>query len=1089
MTFEDVLDQAIAMLRRRGRVTYRTLKRQFNLDDEALEDLKEELIEAEQLAVDQDGKMLVWAGDDTSSPAPVPIHSTQESAAPPASAPVADHKPPPISYTPQYLTEKILTSRSALEGERKQVTVLFVDVSGFTSLSEKLDPEDVHQLMERAFELMLDEVHRYEGTVNQFLGDGIMALFGAPIAHEDHPVRAVYAALGMQRALATYHDQLHAQRGIHFQVRLGLNTGAVVVGKIGDNLRMDYTAVGDTTNLASRLEKLAESGGILVGEATAKAVEAYFHLQPLGEVTVKGKVEPVRPYCVQGSRGVRSRLEAVTERGLTPLVGRDRELALLQDRFAEVQSGRGQAVFVYGEAGIGKSRLLLEFRRRVEAMGVRWLVGRCVSYGRSMAYLPMLNVVRELTDIQEADDVGTILRKIDTGIGGVGEQVAWTVPFVRTLLSLDPGDPDVAALTPIHRRGRVAEALRVLLLDVSQHQPVVLFVEDLHWIDAHSEEIVHLLLEGVAAAPVLVLLTHRPGYTPLFGDQTYYTRVTLHRLSDTQIVAMIEGVLQSAGVPAEVLDLIARRAEGNPLFIEELCKSLLEDGTLQRTNGGYCLTHMPDQMAIPGTIQDVIMARIDRLPETSKAALQIASVIGREFTARLIERVSSMQREAPHALGELRAVELIYEKSIFPELSYMFKHALTHDVAYESLLRQHRKDLHRRVGEVIEELYAERLPEFYETLAWHYGQGEVWPKAVEYLLKAADQARSRFAYAEAVRYCEEAIDILERHGGAPDAMMCACEALGDLRSLLGQVDPANQAYDRALDVVDTPATRQWLVNKRHRLGMAVRDGANIAYYEHGSGEPSLFLTHPLVYGISTWQPLVELLCQECRVIVVEPRGVGKSDPLSGIYLLRDHVEDARAVIEATGGRPVVFFGLSRAGALAVNFAAAYPHLVEKLVLVGSHPARPGAADYPAQVDPEFWQWRQQVRAKVQTGDYEEAMQMFSSYVYSEPGSRNLIEVRMQLVRETPGEIIRNFFLVDDPGLELCPLLPTLQMPALVLHGEADRVAPVEAGRYLVDHIPDAQFYLFKGRGHNPIATATAEFAQVVRTFIRTGRPT
>lgn len=418
------------------------------------------------------------------------------------------------SYTPPHLAEKILTSRSAIEGERKQVTVLFVDVSGFTALSEKLDPEEIHQLMEHAFERMLNEVHHYEGTINQFLGDGIMALFGAPIAHEDHPVRAVRAALDIQRTLAVYHQQLHAERNIDFRVRMGLNTGPVVVGKIGDNLRMNYTSVGDTTNLASRLQALAEPGQIWVGETTAKAVELYFHLQPLGDIAVKGKVESVRPYRVEGSRGVHGRLEAVMEHGLTPLVGRERELALLKDRFAEAQASRGQVIFVQGEAGVGKSRLLLEFRRHAEASEVRWLTGRCVSYGRHIAYLPMLDVVRKLTGIEEADDVATLLTKIETRVRQIGSHLSWTVPFIRTLLSLDPGDDEVATMVPIQQRGRIAEVLSVLLTAISQAQPVVLFIEDLHWIDSHSEEIIHLLLENIAAAPVLVLLTHRPGYEP-----------------------------------------------------------------------------------------------------------------------------------------------------------------------------------------------------------------------------------------------------------------------------------------------------------------------------------------------------------------------------------------------------------------------------------------------------------------------------------------------------------------------------------------------------------------------------------------------
>jgi len=412
----------------------------------------------------------------------------------------------PNAYTPQHLADKILTSRAALQGERKLVTVLFVDVSGFTALSEKLDPEDVHALMDRAFELMLGEVHRYEGTVNQFLGDGLMALFGAPIAHEDHPTRAVHAALGIQRAFGAYRDELSTKRGIEFRVRMGLNSGAVVVGKIGDNLRMDYTAVGDTTNLAARLLALAEPGQILVSEDIAKIVSPYFVLQPVGEVSVKGKSLPVRPYRVEGTRSVRSRLEAESERGLTPLVGRDHELALLRDTFAEAQTGHGQAVFVYGEAGIGKSRLLLEFRQHAEAAGARWILGRCVSYGHAIAHLPVLDFVRDLFGIKEGDDVETMRDKLAAGVREAGDDVAWTAPFLRALFSLDPGDAAVKAMIPSQRKGRTAEAVRDLLLAHTTKRPLVLVVEDLHWIDPHSEDILRLVLDGMAAAPLMVVL-------------------------------------------------------------------------------------------------------------------------------------------------------------------------------------------------------------------------------------------------------------------------------------------------------------------------------------------------------------------------------------------------------------------------------------------------------------------------------------------------------------------------------------------------------------------------------------------------------
>ena len=349
----------------------------------------------------------------------------------------------PQSYTPPHLAEKILTSRTALAGERKQVTVLFADVSGFTSISEQLDPEDVHQLMNRAFELMLGEVHRYEGTINQFLGDGVMALFGAPIAHEDHAQRAVHAALGMQRVLQGYGAELQRTQGIAFRVRLGLNTGLVVVASIGDNLRMDYTAVGDTTNLAARMLNLAEPGQIVIAEDTHRAVSGYFVTRPLGARAIKGKAEPVNAYEVVRARGLRTRLEVGAERGLTPFVGREPELTILQERWAEARAGRGQVICLMGEAGIGKSRLLLEFQRRLADEPVTWLTGRCISYGKEMAYLPIIDLLKHNFQVEEGDDDATVSAKIEQGMVALGEELQPAIPHIKYLLSVPPGDDAV----------------------------------------------------------------------------------------------------------------------------------------------------------------------------------------------------------------------------------------------------------------------------------------------------------------------------------------------------------------------------------------------------------------------------------------------------------------------------------------------------------------------------------------------------------------------------------------------------------------------------------------------------------------------
>jgi len=995
----------------------------------------------------------------------------------------------PNAYTPQHLAEKILTSRAALQGERKLVTVLFVDVSGFTALSEKLDPEDVHGLMDRAFELMLGEVHRYEGTVNQFLGDGLMALFGAPIAHEDHPARAVHAALGIQHALGAYRDELSARRGIEFRIRMGLNSGAVVVGKIGDNLRMDYTAVGDTTNLAARLLALAEPGQILVSEDIVKAVGAYFALEPLGEVSVKGKALPVRPYRVEGTRGVRSRLEAESERGLTPLVGREHEQALLRDSFAEAQEGRGQAVFVYGEAGIGKSRLLLEFRRHAETMGARWILGRCVSYGHTIAHVPVLDLMRDLFGIKEGDGMETMGEKIADGVRSAGDGVTWTAPFLRSLFSLDPEDATVKAMIPAQRKGRTTEGVRDLLLAYATERPLVLVVEDLHWIDSHSEDILRLLLDGMAAGSLMVVLTYRPGYAQTFGERTYFTRITLRALPEAQTAAMVQRALRG-DVPADACLLIARKAEGNPLFVEELAKSLVEDGALERVGEGYRLVRPLADAHIPETIQGVIMARIDRLPEASKTALQIASVIGREFTARLVERVAALECEARQALGELRTVELIYEKARSPELEYMFKHALTHDVAYESLLRQSRRELHHRTGRVIEELYADRLPEFYETLAFHFTRGEAWPQAVDYLLKSALKARASFDYAEGRRLCAEATEILQRRGGAPRELARAHEMLGDLESLLGRLDPANEAYEQALALQDDEAGRRRLGNKTHRPGSIVREGARIAYYEHGVGEPTLVLCHPLVYGLATFQPLLEQLCQDFRIVTWDPRGTGRSDPLPGPYYTTDFMEDLRAVVETIGNRPVVVVGQSRGSTVGAHFATKYPHLVEKLVLAGLDPTgQRGLPDFPL-TDRWDMEFVRRLRTAGANEDWSTVVPLFIAQVAAgEPGVQKLIEGTIRVWSQIPPDCLRNFFKLDDPGRDVRALLPALRMPTLVLHGGHDRNTPVEAARWTAEQIPGAQFHALEGRSHMLVVTAVVEFARVIRNFIRTGRPT
>jgi class 3 adenylate cyclase/tetratricopeptide (TPR) repeat protein/ribosomal protein L40E len=673
----------------------------------------------------------------------------------------------PQSYTPKHLAEKILNSKSALEGERKQVTVLFVDVSGFTSLSERLDPEDVHTLMNRAFELMLSEVHRYEGTVNQFLGDGIMALFGAPIAHEDHAQRAVHAALGIRTALESYRAELEQRKGINFQMRQGINTGLVVVGSIGSDLRMDYTAVGDTTNVAARLQQGADPGHIMISEVTHRLIAGYFHTRSLGELLLKGKSEPVRAWEVISAKMARTRLDVEAERGLTRFVGRERELQLLCECFEKAKAGHGQVVFVVGEPGIGKSRLLLEFRRRLGDEGT-WVEGRAMSFGRSIAFHPLIDLLKRNFRIEEGDPEETIVKKIEASVLRLGEDLRRILPYLRYLLSVEPGDPAVLSMDPQLRRGEIFDALRCLAVRAAEVHPQVIVYEDVHWMDQASEESLLFAADNIPTSRILQILTYRTGYRHPLGERSYHTRIALDSLSTEDSAEMTKAILATDQLPEELNTLIVRKAEGNPFFVEEVVKSLHEVGAIRQAGDHYILSKQLNEIFIPDKIQDVIMARIDRLADAPKKTLQLASVIGREFTRRLVDRLGEIRERTEEFLRDLKAIELIYEKSLFPELAYMFKHALTHDVAYNSLLVQRRKELHGLVGLAIEELYTERLAEQYEVLGHHFSKAEEWAKALDYLLRAAQKATKAFAIREAIALYDQALEAAARLGEAVD---------------------------------------------------------------------------------------------------------------------------------------------------------------------------------------------------------------------------------------------------------------------------------------------------------------------------------
>ena len=736
-------------------------------------------------------------------------------------------------YTPKHLAEKILKARSALEGERRQVSVLFADVAGFTALAEKLDPEDVHQIIDRCFELITAEVHRFEGTINQYTGDGVMALFGAPIAHEDSPRRAVHAALGIQRALRDYSKELQQQRSLNLQMRIGINTGPVVVGRIGDDLRMDYTAVGDTTNLAARLQQKARPGSVLVSEATHKLVARYFETLAQGEVPVKGHA-PVQAFEVVRARGRTARLDPEAERGLTPLVGRDRELSTLLDLFEKVKTGHGQVVFIAGEAGIGKSRLLLECRRRLAeaAEEATWLEGRCISFGQSIPFLPVIDQLRENFRIEEHDGEPEIIAKVEHGMRRMGE-LDPHVPYIRYLLAVDPGDPAILGMDASTRRKKVFDANRALTLRGTRLRPLVLAYEDLHWVDSTSEEYLASLMDSVAGVPLMLIATYRVGYAPPFGSRSFQTTITLGSLSAAQAIAMAGRVLGTEQFPEEIKTALMQKAEGVPLFIEEVTKTLLDLGVLRRDGDGYRMVKGITNVSVPDTMHDIIMARLDRLGEQGKRTVQLASVIGRQFMHRLLERVGGLTGQLEGLLAELKALEIIYEHGLLAEPAYVFKHAVIQDVAYNSLLRERRKELHRSVGLAVAELYADRLAEHYEELAYHFFQGEEWQKTVEYSVLAGQRAGDSFAnveakahYERALRAAEKATPLLE-----PAILAGLFEKHGAVLAVLGEYDEAATDYQRALELIRRAGDR--------RREIEILVGLSAVYNYAHQGEPAV----------------------------------------------------------------------------------------------------------------------------------------------------------------------------------------------------------------------------------------------------------
>ncbi len=689
----------------------------------------------------------------------------------------------PRDYTPKHLASKILQSKSALEGERKQVTVLFADVKGSLELAEQVDAEEWHRILNRFFEILTEGVHRFEGTVNQYTGDGIMALFGAPIAHEDHAQRACYAALHLQEELRAYANELRVARGMSFAVRIGLNSGEVVVGKIGDDLRMDYTAQGHTVGLAQRMEQLAEPGRTYLTAATEALARGYFELEDLGPAQVAGSSSPVAIFALLGAGSVRTRLDRSRARGFSKFVGREAERAELDDALERALEGSGQVVGLVAQAGIGKSRLCVEFLERCRERGIAVQQTSGFAHTKNIPLMPILQLLRDSFGIEERDSDQTARDKIAGRVVLGDESLTHALPLLFELMGVpDPTRP-AGELEPSAREKLLVEIVQRLTRARSERQPTVWLIEDLHWLDEASDTFIGHLVDAVPDTRTVLVLNFRPEYRARWTEERCYRQLSLEPLGPDDIRELLGDLLGRHPSLGELPARIESRTAGNPFFVEELVHGLAEEGFLEGSKGAYTLARPIDELRIPAGVQSVLAARIDRLNERDKQLLQAASVIGSSFSRSLLEMVVDLPAvEIEESLSALVATELIYEEFVYPEPEYAFRHPLTREVAYGSQLGDRRGRIHAATARALEEMDPTKLDERAALLAHHWEEAGEELTAARWHRRAAiaaGRARSRESMGHWLRVCELLEDLPE----SPEVLELGVEARGAILSV------------------------------------------------------------------------------------------------------------------------------------------------------------------------------------------------------------------------------------------------------------------------------------------------------------------
>jgi predicted ATPase/class 3 adenylate cyclase len=758
VNFDEMLEQVLALVQRQGRVSYRSLKRRFDLNDAYLEDLKEEIIYAKRLAVDEDGRVLVWTGgaDVPSTPTP-PVHQL---VSPPA---LQEAHLPPGEPTPAF--------SPSLDAERRQLTVLFCDLVDSTTLASQLDPEELRTVVRAYQETCAKVIARYEGHIAQYLGDGLLVYFGYPLAHEDDAQRAVRAGLGMVEALGQLNTRLEREWGMQLAMRLGIHTGLVVVGEIGGGTHHEQLALGETPNLAARLQGIAPPNTLVISAATYQLLGGFFACQSVGTPLLKGVAQPLEVYQVLYESTARSRLEAAGSAGLTPLVGREPEVGLLRERWAQVKDGLGQVVLLSGEAGIGKSRLVQVLTEHVATEPQAWLTPcQCSPYYQNSTLYPMIELLERVAlRFEREESSQQKLNKLEGFLVQYGLPLAEAVPLFAALLSL-PLTTGYAplALSPEQQKLKTLHALLTILLRITAQQPVLFVMEDLHWVDPTTLEFLSLLIDQGPTARILALWTFRPDFSPPWTGRAHVTQITLNRLPRRQAAEMTGRVAHGRALPAEVVEQVVAKTDGVPLFVEELTKMVLESGLLQEREEHYALRGPLPPLAIPATLHDSLMARLDRLA-TVKGLAQLGATLGREFSYVLLQAVAPWDEATlQRGLQQLVEAEFLYQQGLPPQATYRFKHVLIQETAYQSLLRSTRQQYHQRIAQVLEARFPELCEIQPELLAQHYTEAGVLAQALPYWQRAGQRALERSANLEAVAHLTKGLEVLATLPDTPE---------------------------------------------------------------------------------------------------------------------------------------------------------------------------------------------------------------------------------------------------------------------------------------------------------------------------------